>query len=96
MKAIYKYQLKTTPEHQTLELPSYAQIITVQAQAKTICFWAIVDVKAEKVTRHFHVLATGQTFDDSPGVIYLGTAHIGEFVWHVVEVLSEDTLKEDT
>lgn len=88
MKTIWKYEiphyLRNTPFDK--ELPRGAQIISVQAQQGTLCFWALVDTEQPLVNRVFEVKGTGQSFDDDQLCwIYLGTALIPEeyLVWHL-------------
>jgi hypothetical protein len=87
MKTIYKVELKIT-DVQTIELPSGAEILTVQNQRNSLCLWALVETDAKLVSRVIEIIGTGNPIEPRPRK-YIGTAQIshGEFpfVWHVFE-----------
>jgi hypothetical protein len=67
MKKIYKYQLKLVPE-QELEIPlihaDYIhklkdQVLKVEVQDDRVCIWVMVDTELRGVTRHIHLINTG-------------------------------------
>ena len=93
MKTIHKYRMDGGKN--AVEMPKDARILHVGAQDGNVCLWAFVDTDRLNELRHFRVYETGyslsgdfieadlrrETFDAS----YIGTAQVGEFVWHVFE-----------
>lgn len=60
--AIWKYSYMVDKSYcRTIEfeMPKGAQILSVQNQRGEICIWALVGVKAPKVTRRFLDIGTG-------------------------------------
>ena len=84
MKTIWKYGI---PARVTvLDMPSGAEILTIQMQGADLCLWALVDPAQSTETRKFHAYRTGDTAPDS-AERYVGTALAsdGSRVWHVFE-----------
>lgn len=67
-----------------IDLPEDAEILHVGVQNNQIYLWAAVDVDKPTVRRQFKVVGTGWDYNPD-GMKYLGTAHVGPFVWHVFE-----------
>lgn len=88
MKTIWKYQLKIS-EDQRIEMPAGAKILSVQAQNKVPCLWALVDPEAEKEKRFFEVFGTGNPIKEyevtSRKFIDTFQAYCGSLVFHVFE-----------
>ncbi len=55
---VYKYPLPLETEA-CIEMPSGAQVLSVQAQRGRPMVWALVDVEAPPATHWFHVCGTG-------------------------------------
>lgn len=91
MKSIYKFPIKHVADVVRLEMPSGAEVLTVQVQHETPCIWAICDPKAELVNRHFEIFGTGHILPENMDIEfnykYIGTfqLHEGGFVGHVFE-----------
>lgn len=85
-RTIFKYALPTESlgAHAELEMPE-AKILTVHAQYGNVILWAEVDTETPLTKRYFTVCGTGS--DVPPDAIYVGTAFVGPFVWHVYEDL---------
>lgn len=87
-KAIWKYVLDTT-DHQAVEMPVGAEILTVQTQYNKPCMWALVDPSAEEEKRYFEIFGTGHDVNYDMGVNrkYIGTYQLdkGTLVFHVFE-----------
>lgn len=83
MRTIYKYELKLEDE-QTVEMPGFARILTVQVQDLKICLWAEVDTSFPTEARTIEIYGTG---DEVLGLgrTYIGTVQRGAYVWHVYE-----------
>ncbi len=90
MKAIYKYFLEIT-DRQTLTLPQYAQILTVQVQAGNPYLWALVDPNAPKAEYHFAIFGTGYPVSPDLALAYIATfqQYEGKLVFHVFEEFPE-------
>ena len=69
-----------------IKLPVGARILTVHEQNDEVVIWALVDPKAPLETRRFNIHPTG--YSEVSGLeTYIGTVHIGSFVWHVFEAI---------
>ena len=60
MKSIWKYPIRPD-DIVKLEMPKYANILTVQMQHGTPCIWAMVDTEAEKEERNFIIYGRCRT-----------------------------------
>ena len=86
MKVIFKYELKTKFEPQTLELPVDARVLSVGIQNHTICIWIMFNPEFPGTEhRQFSVVGTGDKDAISNYDIYLGTAQDNQYVWHIFE-----------
>lgn len=89
MQSIYKYPLSFI-DTQEIELPTGAQVLTVQVQRDNLQLWALVDPEIETVEkRKFIVIGTGNPINDLINtVVYISTIQIygGALVFHVFEV----------
>lgn len=85
MTTIYKYSLQ--PGRTVLDLPSGAQVLTVQMQRGEPCLWAKVDTTNPPERRVFDVFGTGHPMPDDPRLLYVATFQMdgGALVWHVFE-----------
>ena len=83
---IWKYEIKGM---RSIEMPEGAEILTVQNQNNNIVLWILVNPNAEKETRIFEVYGTGHIIQQNNKFEreYTGTCQIGEYVWHVFELI---------
>lgn len=79
-KQIWKYDVHDG----SIRMPKGAKILSVQLQNNRPNIWAIVDPKAEMVSRLFVIVGTGEPFDDTD-MSYVGTYQQPPFVWHLFE-----------
>jgi hypothetical protein len=88
MKKIWKFTLDLQDD-QEVEMPSGAELLTVQMQADTICLWAIVDPHTTKRDRRtFYIVGTGHDMPPKVSAAnYVGTVQQagGALIWHVFE-----------
>lgn len=86
--AIWKFPIQTT-DFQTIEMPQYATILTVQTQFDMPCIWAEVNPEAPMAKRLILVYGTGHPMDDKEERKYIGTYQLqgGSLVFHVFELL---------
>jgi hypothetical protein len=76
---------------QTIELPFYAEMLTIQEQRDKLVMWCIVDTEDELEPRTFHVVGTGNPmpepeWEEWPIMLaYVSTVQTkgGRLVWHV-------------
>lgn len=88
MKRVYKYKLRIE-DLQTIKLPSFAQILTVQLQKTNLCLWALVDPdETGEDLRTIEIRGTGHNMPETERK-YLGTFQMmaGDLVFHVFERL---------
>lgn len=85
MKTIWKYTVHW--DEFTLEMQRGAQVLSVQVQDGVPRMWAIVDPGAATETRHFRLVGTGHTINDTEELRFIGTfqIHGGELVFHLFE-----------
>lgn len=84
MRTIWKFPLGPRI---TLQLPKYAQILTVQSQGNTGYLWVLLDPDELPIERTFHTFATGESIGNEP-MHYIGTFQLanGTLVFHTFEV----------
>jgi hypothetical protein len=89
MKKIFKYSLAfASGETLQVELPAGSLVCRAKfSNSGTICIWAIVDPKAEKVSRYFRVLKTGDAVDDDLNFINSVDNPKDNSTCHVFELL---------
>lgn len=92
MKAIHKFILPMK-EESIIEMPYKAKIIKGENQEGFVVIWAIVDLDAPMVQRHFRLYKTGQKFEcwDINRLVFIGRAdiHVGmDLGMHIFELLS--------
>lgn len=86
MKTIHKFPLKCV-DHQTVEMPEHAKVLTVQMQHGQPCLWALVETENLLAPRNFITRGTGHPVP-SEWVEYVGTYQLRneDLVFHVMEV----------
>ncbi len=84
-RIIYKYPFGVCDFFQ-LSLPKGAEILSVQVQNETPCFWVLADPLEVQETRDFEILATGQPFDLTDQK-FIGTFQLqgGSLIFHLFE-----------
>jgi hypothetical protein len=84
---IWKYELSIT-DRQTVMIPAWGRILSVQMQKGVACLWVLVNPENEKVKRHFAIYGTGHPVKP-PGQNrqFVGTIQLngGDLVFHVFE-----------
>lgn len=83
MRTIYKFRLTAVD----VPMPKDAEVCTFEFQNGQPCVWAIVDSEAPKEIRRFGIFSTGYALPGEETCSYVGTAHAGNFVWHLFELL---------
>ena len=84
---IWKFVLSVT-DRQVLELPINAKILRIGVQNNVPCMWAMIPNPRLKTysDRIIYTFGTGHSiFDEIPGLKYLDTYLLGDFVFHVFE-----------
>lgn len=92
MEAIHKFILPMK-EESVIEMPYGALIIKGENQEGFVAIWAIVDLDAPLVQRHFRLYKTGQKFEcnDVNKLQFIGRADITvgmDLGMHIFELLS--------
>lgn len=80
-RTIWKFPL--TLGQTVVMMPKHSVLVHIAAQNGTVCVWAEVHTQFPEVVRRFVLIGTGH----EPPIAgeYVGTAIVGEFVWHVFE-----------
>lgn len=91
MQTIYKYELEPM-NTESIVMPVGAKLLHVDNQKGKLCLWALVDTSptVQHSIRMITVVGTGQKLweaENGKRNVYIGTAIIGDFVWHVFELL---------
>jgi hypothetical protein len=81
MKRIWKFPLKIT-DRQTITVPMFHKILTVQMQNGVPTVWVLVDPETEEIQVEFTIVGTGNPTDVS-ACDYVGSVQERGFVWHV-------------
>lgn len=90
METIWKFPFEIKDDIE-IEMPSDAEILTVQMQGKVACLWAKVFDKSPGVVRKFQLFGTGQPMPTIEGKRkYIGTFQLlhGQLVFHLFELVS--------
>ena len=87
-RTIWKFPLKIT-DYQSIDMPTYAEILSVHVQNGMPCMWALVDPDGEMESRGFEIFGTGNPIEVDMGVDrkFIGTfmTHNDKLVWHLFE-----------
>lgn len=86
MKTIYKYQLPIEREV-TLYVPGVnAQVIHVGDQMGKLTIWMEVDTDGPEHPIRFVIVGTGKLRPNANNCIHVGSAIVGDYVWHVYQM----------
>lgn len=94
MRTIWKFPLPpmSISDLIVLDMPTGADILTLQIQGQTPTMWAVVD-NENFVHRRFVIVGTGHEIrdeiDDAVGS-YVGTWQSQGFVWHLFDLGEEE------
>ena len=88
MRIIHKYTLEITDE-QTITVSPGFEFLSAQVQDGKLCIWAIVDIMSSKIKKTFIIIGTGLRIHDENNLSYRATVQMGEYVWHLFELLDE-------
>ena len=80
MQRIFKYELEVA-DHQTIQMPTGAQILCVQIQHGVPCLWVLVDPQSTKEKQTIRVYGTGHMIERDGD--YVGTFQTNGLVFHV-------------
>jgi len=81
---IWKFPLEIT-DVQEVEMPSSAQLLSVDVQQGILCLWALVDLDRATKERHvIDIIGTGEPIE-SHHRAFIGTAQMGPLLWHVFQ-----------
>ena len=85
MKTIWKYPIGIDAEIK-IEIPMFAEILTVQVQYGEPNLWVLVDEDNKYEVRKFICYGTGHQIE-CKDLLYIGTFQLleGKFVWHLFE-----------
>lgn len=84
MRTVHKTSLDLTAGTQRVALPSDANVVRVAAQHEHVTLWYETDTDTDTVMLHsMRIIGTGDRVP--PEWIYLGTAEIDQFIFHVYE-----------
>jgi hypothetical protein len=89
---IWKYQLTIFNGEQTIEMPPYSKILSVNIQNNGIFLWAIIE-KPETNFQKRRILVLGTGIENkysSHHLCFIGTVMDTPLVWHVFEVLDDN------
>ena len=85
---IWKYPIEIA-DQQYLELPTSAEILSVQTQFDSVYVWVKLNPTVTRTARQLRLFGTGQLVPDS-GLRFVGTFQIqgGHLVFHLFEEVS--------
>jgi len=84
--AVYKYPVEQNNEI-VIEIPQYAEILTIQTQYGKPYIWALIDTRMPRVARRFILAGTGHPIQNKDELTYIGTFQLeeGSLVFHLFE-----------
>jgi hypothetical protein len=71
-------------DQQPIEMPAFAEILSVGVQGHDIVLWALVEPTAVTETRMIAVIGTGWHVPDGKHK-FVGTVQMAHLVWHVFD-----------
>ena len=83
MRTIWKFALEVTGVPQVFDVPRGAKVVRVAEQNGKVAMWVDVDTKRPVDERTYQIFGTGHTVPED--AIYMGSADMKPFVWHVFE-----------
>lgn len=90
MKKIWKYNLGLPGSSVIrINIPKWAELLTVDVQHESIVLWAKVETQVASVSRNFVIYATGGPFlaeDYMKDAKFVGTVFYDALVWHVYDL----------
>ena len=87
MRQIWKYPLALV-DKQTIQMPTGAEVLSVQLQEGVPYMWVLVGPEPERVERIFHVYGTGHPIPNYISKrMFIGTWQYPGLVFHLFEEL---------
>ena len=83
MRIVYKQALFSIYGVNEITVPEDSSFLCVHEQGGLVTTWFLCDPSKSVVKRNLYIVGTGQLVPDN--TTYLGTAFVGEYVWHVFE-----------
>ena len=90
---IYKYEIPIK-EKFSLILPERSKILSVQLQNNIPMLWAAI-TRRYTISYDFAVYGTGHKMDEKLYHKYISTFQQDDFVWHIFQIATEDTVGEN-
>lgn len=87
MIAIWKFPIVSVEDEVVLQMPKFAEILTLQMQDKVPCIWAMVDTEKSTEPREFAIRGTGHPIEKNRYEKYVGTFQFNPLVFHVFDKL---------
>lgn len=81
MRTIWKYKLSWQPI-QNIEVPKNAKFLKVDNQFDYITLWYEVESEEKVTSIPIWIVGTGHEIPEE-ATKYLGTALVGDYVWHI-------------
>jgi len=84
-KKVYKYEIGIV-DHQEIEMPFGAEILTFQLQQGTPYIWVLLEPSIETIVRRFRLAGTGHIIEEG-GLQYIGTVKMLDetIIYHLFE-----------
>jgi hypothetical protein len=89
MKRVWKYALSTSGKTQTLLMPRGAEPLTFCVSDSMLFVYVLAEEHAEIEAAYFVVVNTGTQVPDR-GAVYVGTAELGGYVFHLFQLTAMD------
>ncbi len=86
-RRVLKYEIRLADEQTVFETPGSSEFLAVGAQGERLVVWMLV-TDGRTMFRAFKPVGTGHLILDDEAW-HVGTVQMGEFVWHVFEVLPD-------
>lgn len=86
MNTIWKYELASYTDINTIKMRKDAEILSVQVQGGEVCLWAYLNNLNEDEQRYFRIIGTGHLIPDDFTANFIGTVQLDNLVFHIFEV----------
>ena len=87
MKTVWKFQLEPRGGRRTFNVPDGFPLFVGTDPAGHLCVWMQISDKAIPKPMSFVVVGTGHPVPEDEKTHWVGSATMGNYVWHVYEYL---------
>jgi hypothetical protein len=81
---IFKYQIHPL-DNQIIEIPKGGKVLSFKVKGNKMFIWVLLHPEHTLEKRYFKIFGTGDKINQEFPATYIGTACMGDYVWHLFE-----------